>query len=809
MPERYICIHGHFYQPPRENPWLESIELQDSAYPYHDWNARVTYEAYAPNAASRILDGQNRIVHIMNNYAKTSFDFGPTLLSWMENSAPQTYQAILSADRQSREQFSGHGSAMAQAYNHIIMPLAQRRDKSTQVVWGIKDFEHRFGRKPEGMWLPETAVDLETLDILAEHGIAFTILAPHQAARVRPLGDGAWQDVTGGRVDPTMAYRLWLPSGRAIAVFFYDGAVSQAVAFEQLLSSGDAFSSRLWGAFSEARPWPQLVHIATDGETYGHHHRFGEMALSYALAHIESHQVSRLTNYGEYLDHCPPTHEVGIIENTSWSCAHGVERWRSDCGCNTGHNPSWKQRWRAPLREALDWLRNELAPRYEQHANPLLRDPWQARDEYIQVVLDRSPKTVADFFERHARHPLTGQEKVQALKLLEMQRHAMLMHTSCGWFFDDLSGIETAQVLQYAGRAVQLAQQLGGDGIEERFLQLLERAKSNVAEQRDGRYLYETKVRPAMIDLPKVVAHYAVSSLFEAYGAQTRVFCYQVERQAYSSLEAGKATMAVGLARVTCTITQESGDFSFGVLHLGDHNLSGGVRAFSGQEEYQRMAQEVTASFSRADLPATLRLLDSHFQYLTYSLKSLFRDEQRKVLRQVLSDSLAEAEGVQRQLYQHHAPLMRFLRDVGISAPPAFQAAAEFVLNTDLRRAVLEPEFDVNQVRGLLGEAHLVGVELDKAGIAYALGQTVERLLDALRATPGDPDPVQQLERLVELIQSLPFSVDLWQAQNVYYEVWQTLDEAAQHDDEKAQAWQRSFPALGRRLGFRINSPTA
>lgn len=333
---RYVCIHQHCYQPPRENPWLESIERQDSAYPYHDWNERIMAECYAPNTASRILDPDHRIVRIVNNYANTSFNFGPTLLSWMESDAPEAYSAVLQADKESRQRFSGHGSAIAQAYNHIIMPLANSRDKRTQIVWGLEDFWRRFGRQPEGMWLPETAVDVETLELLAEHNVRFTILSPYQAWRVRPVGTQTWQDVTGGKIDPARAYVQNLPSGRSINLFFYDGPVSQAVAFEKLLDSGEKFAARLMSAFSESRDWEQLVHIATDGETYGHHHRYGEMALSYALHHLESTGMAKITNYGEFLEKFPPKWEAQAHASTAWSCVHGVGRWIDNCGCNSG-----------------------------------------------------------------------------------------------------------------------------------------------------------------------------------------------------------------------------------------------------------------------------------------------------------------------------------------------------------------------------------------------------------------------------------------------------------------------------------------
>ncbi|MGE5278718.1 MAG: DUF3536 domain-containing protein, partial [Acidobacteriota bacterium] len=546
---RYVCVHGHFYQPPRESPWLEAIEVQDSAYPYHDWNERVTAECYAPNACSRILDEQERIAAIVNNYARVSFDFGPTLLSWLEEKAPEVYGAVLAADRESRERFSGHGSALAHAYNHMILPLASRRDKSTQASWGIADFTHRFGRPPEGMWLPETAVDLETLDVLAELGIRFTVLAPHQAVRARPF-EGQWVDASDGKIDTTVPYRLRLSSGRSIDLFFYDGAISREVAFGGLLHSGQGFAARLLAGLPETGEAPRLVHAATDGETYGHHHPHGDMALAFALRAIDSGRDALLTNYGEFLEKCPPSSEVEIREYTSWSCAHGVERWRSGCGCATGAHPGWSQAWRAPLREALDQLRDLVAGPFETKARSLFHDPWAAREDYVAVVLDRSAESVSRFLEKHAVRALQPAERVTALKLLELQRHAMLMYTSCGWFFDDIGGIEAVQVLQYAGRVVQLAEELFGGSYEETFLATLSKAKSNRPEDGDGRQVYERQVRPARVDLPKVGGHYAVRSLFESYAAKDRIYCYEVEREDFRLVESGKMRLALGRARL-------------------------------------------------------------------------------------------------------------------------------------------------------------------------------------------------------------------------------------------------------------------
>lgn len=814
--ERYICIHGHFYQPPRENPWLETIELQDSAYPYHDWNERITAECYAANGAARILDDGRHIVQIINNYAHISFNIGPTLLAWMAQKAPEVYRVIIDADRESRRMFSGHGSAIAQPYTHMILPLANRRDKYTQIYWGIQDFHQRFGREPAGMWLPETAVDLESLELMTELGIQFTVLSPYQASRVRPIGGRHWRDVSGGRIDPTMPYIQRLPSGRRIVVFFYDGPISRAVAFEGLLGNGEHFAQRLLSGFSEARTWPhQLVHIATDGETYGHHHRHGDMALAYALRYLEANNLARLTNYGEFLEKHRPSHLVEIVENTSWSCAHGVERWRSHCGCHSGRHPAWRQDWRAPLREALDWLRDTLAQPFEDRTRQLLRDPWAARNDYIAVILDRSPVTIEHFLAKHAIAALDAQAQVTALKLMELQRHAMLMYTSCGWFFDELSGIETVQVLQYAGRALQLAQDLFGNAIEAKFLELLARAQSNIPEHRDGRRIYEKFVKPAMVDWEKIAAHYAVSSVFEAYPERATLFCYTAECEDYRSVDAGRAKLVIGRVKLTSEVTREAAPFSFGVLHFGDHNVNGGVRRFQGEEAYREVAEDLSAAFARADLPEVIRLLDKHFGESTYSLKSLFRDEQRKIVNRLLESSLAEAEAMYRQIYERHLPLMYFLSDLStpltdlsVPLPKAFQMAATFILNIDLRRAFEAETLDLDRIRALLDAVRRWGVDLDVAGLGYTLQRTLERLSGRLATDPSDLSTLTDIESATGLVQSLPFELNLWQLQNVFYSVLQRvypdmLDRADQGDAE-AQTWLDHFTALGDALMIKV-----
>jgi alpha-amylase/alpha-mannosidase (GH57 family) len=800
---RYVCVHGHFYQPPRENPSLEAIELQDSAYPYHDWNERITAECYAPNATSRIVDGEQRILQLVNNYAEISFNFGPTLLSWLEEKVPKVYESILRADKISQEKFFGHGSAIAQGYNHMILPLANKRDKITQVKWGIADFLHRFGRKPEGMWLPETAVSLETLEVLAENGIQFTILAPRQAKRVRRKNGRSWKDVSGSKIDPSRAYQVRLPSKKTISVFFYDGPISQGVAFERLLNDGKRFAERLLTGFSDARDWPQIAHIATDGESYGHHHRFGEMALTYALHYIESNKLAELTNYGMFLEKHPADHWVEIVENSSWSCVHGIERWRSNCGCNSGGHGDWKQEWRAPLRAALDWLRDCLAPGFEQNTAFLLKDPWRARDAYARVILDRSDESIAAFFAEHATHPLSDAEQVTALKLLEMQRHALLMYTSCGWFFDELSGLETVQVLHYAGRAVQLAKQLFAPTLESRFVEKLRAAKSNLPEHGDGAQIYEKWVRPASVDLEKLAGHYAISSLFENYGDKTKIYCYDVEREDFSLEAEGKLRLAAGRAKFRSEITHDSATASFAALHLGDHNVTGGAKPFDPALDHKN-GKGLAEAFSRAETAEVIRLLDVAFPNQKISLRTLFRDEQRKITDIILNDSLASAAAAYKTIYENQGAMIRFLDGLNIPIPPAFKSAAEIALNSQLHQAVDRPELDADIIGSYLKEAASSHVTIDTTTLEYAIRRRLEKQAEEFAAHPDDIEAAERLRKLLDLALALPFSVVIWEVQNLCYGPIILASgkhrAAAEAGDTGAQRWMSELEILREKL---------
>jgi alpha-amylase/alpha-mannosidase (GH57 family) len=834
---RYVCVHGHFYQPPRENPWLETVEVQDSAAPYHDWNERIAAECYAPNGASRIVNRQNEIVRIVNNYARMSFNFGPTLLKWLADKAPRTYRRILDADAASAHRYGGHGSSIAQVYNHIIMPLASRRDALTQIRWGIADFESRFRRRPEGMWLAETAVSRSVLDLMAAEGIQFTILAPHQCARVRnipqppnapdallptesaeaansPAGN-PWAETPNATVDTTRPYRIALDQGRSIAVFFYDGPASRAVAFEGLLNSGEAFGSRLLSGFRAQSPdsagKAELSHIATDGESYGHHHKYGEMALSYAMHWIEDNGHARLTNYGEFLAKFPPEWEAEVAEDTSWSCVHGVERWRSNCGCNGG-KPGWNQEWRAPLREALDFLRDATAPLAEAFADDLLTDVWTARDAYIDVVLDRSTPSKDRFFAQYATHLLTPSERVAVLELMELERHTQLMYTSCGWFFDEVSGIETIQIIAYAGRVLQLAAKLFGQpgaALEEQFLAILARAKSNLPDMGTGADIYRKYVTGIRIGLDQVGAHYAISSVFRSYPEDGELFCFDLHRDAYESFTSGRGKVALGRANIRSRITEESEDIFFAVLHLGDQNLSAAVRPYSRQsptdlDAFTAFSSEIAAAIRRANLPGVIRLIDRFFGTLAYSLTSLFADEQHRILRTILDRTLAEMEESLRKIYDDHASLLRYLTESGVPAPPALAIAANFAINSSLRRAIEADNFDAAEIETLFARATADQIALDIPVLAFAAAERIKRAMVSLEAAAAtDHSMLSALRTALSVasgLRTLPFDVNLWQAQNIWNELFRRSDK-----NYWSPEWKLAFKKLGEALYIRVD----
>ena len=805
--KRYVCIHGHFYQPPRENPWLETVETQDSAAPYHDWNERICAECYATNGAARVVNVKNYITRIVNNYARISFNFGPTLLSWLKENAPRTYRMLLDGERRSRKNFKGHSSAMAQVYNHIIMPLANRRDKITQIRWGIADYMHHYGIAPEGMWLSETAVDTETLELLAQHGIKFTVLAPHQCRRIRSLTNGdasddgnGWTATPDATVDTTRPYLIRFESGVSMAIFFYDGPASRAIAFEGLLNSGENLVNRLKGQFRDV-PQPQLVHVATDGESYGHHHKHGEMALAYALRLLEQDKNVRLCNYASFLAQFPPEFECEINENTSWSCAHGVERWQSNCGCNGGR-PDWNQLWRKPLRQALDGLRDALIPLTEKLGKELFNDVWAARDAYISVLLDRSSESVSGFLIDHQAQPLTAEDSTRALELMEMQRHAQLMYTSCGWFFDDIAGIETVQIIAYAARVLQLARRLFGPegaAAETAFLEKLAKARSNVPSAGDGAQIYHDKIGKLQLGLEQVVAHYAISSIFSSFSEETELFCYNLRRISYEIFSSGRGRLAIGRVHIVSGLTGRQGNYSFAVLHFGDQNITAAVKAYdpTQSDTHEKFVRQASEQVLRADFPKVIRLLDSYYGHVDYSLTSLFTDEQRRIVQVILNTTLWDIEKSMTTIYEDHASLLHFLSQAGLPKPPALTLAAGFAINAGIRRALEADPIDGAALRSFLLLAKADQVTLETVTLSYIADQRMKRAMIELLMSSGSLEMLDRALTLARIFAELPFDLNLWQAQNIWYEILRTSGYALTSltaDDRPF--WDKSFKEL-------------
>ncbi|MBI1226158.1 MAG: DUF3536 domain-containing protein [Bacteroidetes bacterium] len=792
---KYVCIHGHFYQPPRESAWLEVIELQESAAPFHDWNERINFECYARNTAARIHGERDFIRKIVNNYAQISFNFGPTLLSWLESADAYTYQSILDADRESQKRFGGHGNAMAQAYNHTILPLANERDKVTQVRWGIADFEQRFGRKPEGMWLPEAAVDTATLEVLAAHDIRFTVLAPRQAKAVRKIGSKAWTQLPSENVDPRHAYLCNLPSGKQIELFFYDGNIAKDVAFQGLLNNGSAFAQRMTSVFDEDDK-PQLSHIATDGESYGHHHLWGEMALAFCLDFVEEKTEAKLTNYGQFLELHPPVYEVQIHEKSSWSCVHGVERWRSDCGCNTGSQPGWNQAWRGPLRDALDWLQGELNKEFELSASQWVNDIWETRNDYISVILDRSQENVELFIQKHARRELMKHEKINLLRLLEIQRQCQLMYTSCAWFFAEVSGIETNQVLQYALRATYHHYNATGVSLAPVFIEKLEKVPSNVYP--NAAVSFRQNVQPSQLTLTGVAMHYAASSIFEDYEDTASFLHFLVKNEVLDRIPAGGQRLALGRTTVVSRLTYSEKHFSFAVLYLGQHHMIGSISLDMPQGVFDELRAKMDDSFRNANLGDVIDLIQN-FGTEKFSFKNLFKDEKVKIYKQILAKSYPAAETAIRDYYEDNYQLMnRMLKD-DIPVPDNWKGITQFVVEQSLLRFFENGKLSVRELRNLAAEYQLWKVQfIDLQRLKLVSG---ERIFAELKNIDTDTEGTENLRRLagtLELLGQLGILPELWKSQNRYYRMAQR--HLAYNWADIEESWKAEFLELGKWL---------
>ena len=830
----YICVHGHFYQPPRENPSLDTVSRQPSAEPFHDWNERILYESYRPNAFARVLNDRGEVIRIVNNYEHISFNIGPTLMSWLERHDLETYQRILEADRVSCDRNNGHGNAIAQAYNHIILPLANHRDKVTQVRWGIADFKRRFGRDPEGIWLAETAVDNASLEVLISEDIQFIVLAPSQAERCRQFGlaNGfdEWQSVSKGEIDSTRPYRCFLPTqanGRnAIDIFFYDGPISGDMGYSDILLSSEHFADRLSQAVrleenGEERKNPsQLISVATDGETFGHHRSGAEKALCYALTEEFARRGWQTTSYAHYLSLRPPTWEVQLKPATAWSCSHGVERWRSDCGCGGGGG--WQQQWRGPLRNALDWLRDRLSIIFEQQGATLFKDAWEARNGYVAVIGDRSAASLDRFFEQYQSYELNQRERTQALQLLEMQRHALLMYTSCGWFFDEISRPEGTQILRYAARAIELAEVLDNTDLEIDFVRQLAQAPSNVDYFKDGAGVYCKQVKPAQVSIEQVVAQYAMGSLFDTYRSESPLaqplYCYLVERLDYYQQPLGAMTLAVGQVRVTAKMTQEQTTLAFAVLHLGGQDFHCGIQTFSSRAAYSDAKTAVTAAFATASIAQSVMAVTEQFGQ-TYTLQDIFAEERHRIMQQLNQETLERLDQLYEQVYrENYGVLMAFHRD-RLPVPQSLQVAADTTLSQramkivqSLEQDLAEPDGNllkiatgrIAELEGIAIEAHHFRCALKLSAAKPILERLINQVLVQTLQLAEDTKQyelamaVEGIDRLIGLGDSLGLPLALHKVQEHFYAYLLTIK--TQPKTEQIKLQQDLFARLGQSL---------
>lgn len=813
--EVFLTIHGHFYQPPRENPWLEAIELQDSALPFHDWNERINKECYNPNSVSKIVDSRNRILDVVNNYEYMSYNFGPTLLSWMEQFAPLTYERIIKADIESIAEHNGHGNAIAQVYNHIIMPLANEHDKETQIKWGIRDFEYRFGRKPEGMWLAETAVDDDTLRILEANGIKFTILSPYQADKFKKKGDKEWTDVSWGNIDPARSYKYNIKSapGKSIDLFFYDGAISRSVAFDELLKDGNKFIKRLKEGVSDCRDFPQIVNIATDGESYGHHTKFGDMALAYVLKVKAKDEGFKITNYAEYLEKYRSDCEVEIKQASSWSCFHGVGRWKGDCGCSTGGHPGWNQKWRKPLREALDYLRDELVIIFEQEGPKYFDNVWEVRNKYIDVILDRNEMNVKKFQQENFKSDLSDEQKVHAMELLEIQRQAMLMYTSCGWFFSEISGIETVQIMKYAARAMQLATKFSNKDLETHFLEILSEAKSNIPEHGTGKDIFERFVKPSIVTTKQIASLWALSSLYQDFEDEESVYCYTIKKEAYKKVQKGSSTFVVGHIEIQSKITLQKSNVMFALMQYSGGDFHCAIKEYSDDFEFNKIKTNLIKTFLMNPLTEIIRSMDECFGKEYFTLKDIFIEERRKILQILLKGKLEKFSQTYQVMYDEGKGSIYHLQGLGLKIPDEFKISAAYALSHKFNDIVVHSggfldEDSIQQATDINYEAKKIDIQLDKSPsnkiFSKKILQNINRLVHSFE--------IQQADVLLEIFDSinkLELQIDISEAQNIYFsKIYHKIGDIIESGTANKRASNKKFIEMLLEIGENLNINT-
>ncbi|MDD4003796.1 MAG: DUF3536 domain-containing protein [Elusimicrobiaceae bacterium] len=748
--KKYVVIHGHFYQPPRENPWLGYVEEQTSAAPAHDWNERIAEECYNPNGTARINAPDGTIEGVTNNYEFMNFDFGPTLLSWYEKAFPEDYRRVIEGHKKSAQRL-GCGNGIAHAYNHTILPITPFRDRLTQVLWGLEDFRHRFGEQPAAMWCPETACNDDTLKLLVDQRMQYVILDVSQALRTRKAGAARWIDVSNGTIDPRRPY-IWhdrdeatgapLP-GRSIAVFFYDGPVSKAVAFEDAMKDSHTLCQRLGSCFDTSPAEDQLVSVATDGESYGHHRKFADLTLAHLFTAALKKHGYEVTNYSAYLKSHPPQWEVQLKpgeggEGTSWSCCHGVTRWKGDCSC--GQEGNNQHRWRAPLRAALDWLSVTLAGVYETESARYLRNPWQARNDYIRVILD--PGNLQWFINTHfAAQP--DQESVSAvLRLLEMQKYAMFMFTSCGWFFSDISRIESAQNLKYAVRAIDLAARFGYDSLEAQFRVRLKAAPSNYSRFEDGAAVYDKLAKPSLMKGENIIAEFGIRTLYRNPGRNSGLYSYRFSREKSVFRQLDGGTFSAGLLGTENVVTGRR----MPAVYFATVTSSLAPRCYVSVTETEAKFNELFGFLEHLDAeriwdgigPAVERIMGREH----YGMKDLIPEARRAVLEDMYRGKISDIQDRHFRTFGDYLPIIEHWHSLELGLPDEIQADAiagtrKFVTAKLEEFALTGDCAGIDMLRSLLPRIRKTGLDYMDSRIERLFKVLILNALAKLRKQPS------------------------------------------------------------------------
>lgn len=773
---RYFCIHGHFYQPPRENPLMEQVELQPSAQPAHDWNERVFLECYAPNGASRILDSLGRIEDIQNNYAYMSFNIGPTLFSWLEEKHPYTYTRILEADRLSCERLDGHGNAMAQVYNHVIMPLATEEQKRLQVKWGIADFERRFHRKPEGMWMAETAINMDTVVAMIREGIKYTVLAPTQAYRVRHLTEDTWTDVSNNNIDPRRPYRIFpiAEDGTPIEkgyldVFFYDGPLSHGVGFEHLLKNAGHYGDRIGQAFDRHDHADQLVSVCTDGESYGHHEPFGDMCVAFLFKDIAPKQNMVPVNYAWFLAKHPPRHEVRLKnahgDGTAWSCAHGVGRWKEDCGCENGGQGGWNQKWRGPLRRAFDVL-YASAEKHTGSEGPKLFKDWSIAKDSAILSWQMDPSMRTAWWEANL---FPGADRLRASDLIEILRYSHYIFTSCAWFFSELTGIETVQNLKYAQRVLSLLEGEGASpSLRKDFLAELAQAVSNVDGKTGDKVFLELER-----DTLPLHAYLALGQWVEDFTEES--FLYAESPSWHLESEARKS-FGLWTVRESRFVHEVSGARETAWLVFHQDGFDADVFA------YCRIPDASLETW----MPATDPHSESTEQWLAplkpliLSAKSLPLDIKDKMAVHLKNEFWHESEPEVRMQEWRLAVKQKQFQRLGWPIPQSIQQTLHIIENFRLVEALLAgmKKDDLNEMLRAL----VLGSQLRSQGIVAHLGPAKTQLHDYLLLLghrlmeSKEKTDLKPFFVLLDLVDTLKLNLERYRIENLAFPILKALN---------------------------------